>query len=119
MMDVMVFDAGRRGSLISQAELSEYTRKLAMAVTEAIYYFIGHADPSPRHAARYLAVSAAHIVHMLRDALEDVDAGYFNIPRELLALRGMSPREAELALSLGGICVHRALRVDAGYYRKG
>ena len=93
MMDVMVFDAGRRGRLVSQAELSEYTRKLALAVTEAIYYFIGHDDPSPRHEARYLAVTAAHMVHMLRDALEDVDAGYFNIPREVLALRGISPQD--------------------------
>ncbi len=115
MMDVMVFDAGRRGSLISQAELSEYTRKLAMAVTEAIYYFIGHADPSPRHAARYLAVSAAHIVHMLRDALEDVDAGYFNIPRELLALRGMSPREVTSDAYREWVCGR--IQLARGYFK--
>ena len=93
MMDVMVFDAGRRGRVISQAELSEYTQKLATAVTEAIYYFIGHDDPSPCHEARYMAVSAAHITHMLRDALEDVEAGYFNIPSEVLTSRGISPQD--------------------------
>ncbi len=86
MMDVMVFDAGRRGRVISQAELTEYTRKLATAATEAIYFFIGHDDPSPCHEARYLAVTAAHITHMLRDTLEDVDNGYFNIPSEVLAV---------------------------------
>ena len=93
MMDVMVFDAGRRGRVISQTELSEYTRKLATAVTEAIYYFIGHDDPPSCHEARYMAVSAAHITHMLRDALEDVEAGYFNIPSEVLASRGISPQD--------------------------
>jgi len=90
MMDVMVFDAGRRGRVISQAELSEYTRKLATAVTEAIYFFIGHDDPSLCHEARYLAVTAAYITHMLRDTLEDIDNGYFNIPSEVLASRGIS-----------------------------
>jgi hypothetical protein len=38
MMDVMVFDTNRRGQIISQTELSEYSHKLAKAVTEAIYY---------------------------------------------------------------------------------
>ena len=33
---------------------------------------------------RYLAVSAAHITHMLRDTYDDLLAGYFNIPREVL-----------------------------------
>ena len=41
MMQVMDFDAMRRGRLISQAELNEYTRWLATAVTEAMHYFIG------------------------------------------------------------------------------
>jgi phytoene/squalene synthetase len=90
MMDVMVFDVSRRGQIISQAELSEYSHKLATAVTEALYYFIGHNDPPPRHEARYLAVTAAHITHMLRDAVEDVQNGYFNIPREVLVQSGIS-----------------------------
>ncbi len=93
MMDVMAFDAARRGQTITQTELSEYSCKLAVAVTEAIYYFIGHDDPSPRHEARYLAVTAAHITHMLRDAREDADAGYYNIPGEYLAQRRISPRD--------------------------
>lgn len=82
MMAVMAFDVERRGRMISQAELSEYTRLLATAVTEALHYFIGHDCPSPRGDARYLAVRGAHIIHMLRDGQEDVQAGYFNIPSE-------------------------------------
>jgi phytoene/squalene synthetase len=84
MMAVMVFDAYRRGRLISQKELSEYTRWLATAVTEAMHYFIGHCCASPHNETRYLAVSAAHIVHMLRDAQDDIRNGYINIPREYL-----------------------------------
>jgi phytoene/squalene synthetase len=91
MMDVMAFDVVRRGRVISQAELSAYSRKLGTAVTEAIYHFIGHDDPPPCHEARYLAVTAAHITHMLRDTLEDIQSGYFNIPQEYLQTRGISP----------------------------
>ncbi len=93
MMDVMVYDANRRGQVVSQAELSEYSHKLAKAVTEALYYFIGHEDPSPCHEARYLAVTAAHITHMLRDGVEDIEAGYFNIPRDYLSMRGILPQD--------------------------
>lgn len=95
MMAVMVFDAERRGQIITQAELSGYSRRLAVAVTEAMYYFIGHDDPSPSHEARYLAVTAAHITHMLRDAIEDFEAGYFNIPREVLQTHGISLRDVK------------------------
>ena len=93
MMAVMAFDAERRGRLISKAELAEYTRHLAVAVTEALHYFIGHGCKSPQGEARYLAVTAAHITHMLRDTLEDAEAGYFNIPREVIESHGIGPRE--------------------------
>jgi len=93
MMAVMAFDAERRGRLISKAELAEYTRHLAVAVTEALHYFIGHGCQSPQGEARYLAVTAAHITHMLRDTLEDAEAGYFNIPREVIESHGIGPHE--------------------------
>ncbi len=95
MMAVMVFDAERRGRLISQAELAEYTRWLATAVTEALHYFIGHNCASPRSEIRYLAVTAAHITHMLRDTLEDTTTGYFNIPLEFIQLHRIDPRDVE------------------------
>jgi phytoene/squalene synthetase len=93
MMDVMLFDAWRRGRVISQGELLDYSHKLARAVTEALYYFIGHEDPPLCPEVRYLAVTAAHITHMLRDAMEDADNGYYNIPREIVSVRGISPRD--------------------------
>jgi phytoene/squalene synthetase len=93
MMEVMIFDAHRRNHVISQKELSEYSQALAVAVTDALHYFIGHDNPTPFQDARYLAVTAAHITHMLRDALEDTEAGYFNIPREYLQFHGISAED--------------------------
>ncbi|MCB8968141.1 MAG: squalene/phytoene synthase family protein [Ardenticatenaceae bacterium] len=82
MMAVMMFDANRQGRCISQAELVDYTRCLATAVTEALHYFIGHNCASPKGDMRYVAVTGAHITHMLRDAIEDTAVGYYNIPQE-------------------------------------
>jgi phytoene/squalene synthetase len=95
MMEVMSFDADRRGRCITQAELDGYTRSLAVAVTECLHYFIGQGRGGPDTPDRYLAVIAAHISHMLRDTREDVDAGYYNIPLEVLSAAGISPGEVE------------------------
>jgi phytoene/squalene synthetase len=95
MMAVMAFDADRRGQLISQRELNDYTHWLAIAVTEALHYFIGHNCVSPHGEIRYMAVSGAHITHMLRDALEDAQAGYYNVPSEVIAANGIAPWDVE------------------------
>ena len=95
MMQVMDFDAKRRGSLISQVELNEYTRWLATAVMECIHYCIGHDEFAPHDETRYLAVSAAHITHMLRDTFDDVQLGYYNIPREVLDANHRGPQDAQ------------------------
>jgi phytoene/squalene synthetase len=84
MMNVMAFDVERRGRVITQAELSQYSLWLSKAVTEYMFYFIGYRDPPPQSMARYHAVYGAHIVHMLRDMLGDFELGYFNIPGEAL-----------------------------------
>ena len=95
MMAVMAFDADRRGRLISQLELNQYTGWLAAAVTEALHHFIGHASASPHGRLRYLAVTGAHITHMLRDTLEDAKVGYYNIPREVIVANGIAPWDVE------------------------
>lgn len=117
MMDVMAFDVARRGRTISQTELSSYSRKLGTAVTEAIYHFIGHDDPSPCHEARYLAVTAAHITHMLRDAQEDVQSGYFNIPQEVLESRGISPWDIKSQAYREWVCGR--VQLAHGYFKAG
>jgi phytoene/squalene synthetase len=93
MMSVMRFDAERRGRLVEAHELRTYTHNLASAVTENLHYFIGHRCRSPHDETRYLAVSAAHITHMLRDTLDDIRAGYYNIPRQVLEAGGISPED--------------------------
>lgn len=98
MMAVMAFDADRRGRLISQHELNEYTRWLSVAVTEAMHYFIGHNCASPHGEIRYIAVTGAHITHMLRDMQEDIDLGYYNIPREVANGDGIVPSTVESAI---------------------
>jgi phytoene/squalene synthetase len=95
MMAVMAFDAERRGRLISEAELSAYTRCLATAVTDALHHFIGHRCGAPQSELRYQAATGAHITHMLRDTLEDVEVGYVNIPREVIESSGISPLDTQ------------------------
>jgi phytoene/squalene synthetase len=95
MMQVMDFDSKRRGRLISQIELNEYTRWLATAVMECIHYFIGHGEYAPHDETRYLAVSGAHIVHMLRDTFDDTQIGYCNVPRELLETNHIRPQDVQ------------------------
>jgi hypothetical protein len=84
MMAVMAFDVERRGRWISNVELKRYSQLLSTAVTEYMFHFIGHRDQPPSSPSRYLAVQGAHITHMLRDLLDDVDIGYINIPDEFL-----------------------------------
>lgn len=90
MLDVMELDVRRRGRPVTQRELDEYTRLLAVAVTEALHHCIGHGCPSPHDDTRYAAVTGAHVAHMLRDLVEDLDAGYVNVPAEVLDEPGAS-----------------------------
>lgn len=91
MMAVMIFDANRRGRVITQAALETYSLHLATAVTEAMHYFIGHAQHAPQCRERYCAVLGAHITHMLRDTCDDLSMGYYNIPSEFLRLHRIEP----------------------------
>ena len=93
MMAVMAFDAERRGRLISETELNNYTHWLAIAATEALHYFIGHCCKPPQNGLRYLAATGAHITHMLRDMVEDIEAGYVNVPHEVIESVGSFPHD--------------------------
>jgi phytoene/squalene synthetase len=90
MMAVMAFDIQRKGHWISQAALTRYSHLLSTAVTELLFYFIDHNNQSPSGSERYQAVHGAHIAHMLRDLLEDIDLGYINLPAEILEAQQVS-----------------------------
>ena len=94
-LDIIEFDAHRKGRLISQQELAWYSSCLGKSVTDGIQYFIGHGHPYPDTEGRYLAATAAHITHMLRDLTLDVTEGYVNIPREYLEAHGIGPGDVE------------------------
>jgi phytoene/squalene synthetase len=83
-MSVIEFDAHRQGRLASRSELQAYTTCLASAVMDGLQYFIGTRQSYPRRQDRTLAVTGAHITHMLRDLREDLLAGLVNIPAEYL-----------------------------------
>jgi phytoene/squalene synthetase len=104
MMAVMEFDAVRRGQLISQLDLALYSQGLAIAVTDAMHYFIGHDDPAPADETRYSAVYAAHVTHMLRDTQDDIKMGYFNIPHEYLSHHDIEPSEINHPAYTAWIC---------------
>jgi phytoene/squalene synthetase len=88
-MAVIAFDACRAGRLISRNELDAYTTSLANAVMDGLQYFICNGHPYPKTGRRILAVTGAHITHMLRDMLEDLPAGLINIPAETLEAYGL------------------------------
>jgi phytoene/squalene synthetase len=96
MLDVMAFDAARRGRPVTGTELDGYTHTLAVAVTEALHHCIGHGAGSPHDASRYVAVTGAHVAHMLRDLRADAVAGYLNVPAEVL-VAGASPDHPDSA----------------------
>ena len=97
MMRVMEFDARRRGRLVTRAELDGYTRWLAIAVTDAMHYFIGSGPAAPTGDIRYAAVAGAHVLHMLRDTFVDLSAGYVNVPREVLEAHAIGPGDVHSA----------------------
>ena len=77
---IIEFDAYRKGHLISQQELEWYQDCLGRSVTDGIQYFVGNRCSYPDNPYHYRAATAAHITHMLRDMVQDIEEGYLNIP---------------------------------------
>jgi len=94
-MAVIAFDADRQGRPISRQELSRYTSNLATAVMDGIQYFIGNGESYPKTSDRNLAVTGAHITHMLRDVREDLPVGIINVPAEALCDQDIRPLDLD------------------------
>jgi phytoene/squalene synthetase len=82
-----------------------------------LHYFIGHDCPTPSCEERYLAASAAHITHMLRDTLEDSEAGFYNIPREVLDEYRITPQD--VASEPYRMWVQSRVRLARAYFEAG
>jgi phytoene/squalene synthetase len=95
MLSVIEFDAQRKGLLISQNELTRYSNWLSRSVTDGLQYFIKNGHPYPLTEERYLAATAAHITHLLRDMLQDTANGFINIPREYLEAHDIGPEDVD------------------------
>lgn len=94
-MAILKFDAQRKNRLISQEELSWYSDRLGKAVTDCIQHFIHTEHQYPTADNQYLAATAAHITHMLRDMREDLSNGFVNIPREYLEQFNLDPEDID------------------------
>jgi phytoene/squalene synthetase len=94
---IIEFDADRRGQRVSRRELTWYSDRLGKAVTDAIQYFVDNGHAYPTGGNHYLAATAAHITHMLRDMVPDVGEGYINIPGEYLVEHGIGPADVDIA----------------------
>lgn len=95
MFAIIEFDAGRKGRPVSAAELTWYTEVLGQSVIDGIQYFVGNRHRYARDAHKYLAGIAAHISHLLRDTLQDVADGFFNIPVEYLEAHALGPAQVD------------------------
>jgi phytoene/squalene synthetase len=90
MFAIIEFDVYRKGGLISQEDLIWYTDTLSKSVMDGLLYFIGNNQHHSYADNRYDAVCGAHIAHLLRDMMEDLDNGFINIPDEYLKTYGIS-----------------------------
>ena len=89
MFAIVEFDAYRKGQIITEKQLEWYTDCVAKSTTDGLQYFIGNNHEYPIDENRYFAAKAAHIVHLLRDTVEDLQNGFINIPKEYIELYGI------------------------------
>jgi hypothetical protein len=66
---------------------------------------------------RYLAVTGAHITHMLHDTIEDTAAGYFNIPSEYFLKHHISLLDVQSQAYRQW--VYRRVQLARGYFQAG
>jgi hypothetical protein len=116
-IDILEFDAHRKGRRITQDELTWYAETLGRSVTDAIQYFIGNGRPVPSGENQYLAANGAHITHMLRDMTDDVSEGYVNVPREYLQAHGIQPHDFDNPILQAW--VRERVELAREYFRKG
>jgi len=97
MFAIIEFDTYRKDRLIRENELTWYTNCLAKSVTNGLQYFVGNGHPIPTSDTRYSAALGAHITHLLRDMIQDIQDGFINIPKEYLEAHNIHPNDVSAA----------------------
>ncbi len=95
MFAIVEFDAYRKGQIITEKQLEWYTNCVAKSTTDGLQYFIGNNHEYPIDEHQYFAAKGAHIVHLLRDTVEDLQNGFINIPKERIKLHGIDLSQIE------------------------
>jgi phytoene/squalene synthetase len=96
-LEILEFDAHRKGNRVTQQQLTWYSSHLGHAVTDGIQHFVGNGHQYPQADNRHLAATGAHITHMLRDMVKDIPEGFINIPVEYLGTKSIGAEELESA----------------------
>jgi phytoene/squalene synthetase len=89
MLAALVWDTRRRGQFSDRSALQAYSLALGRAYTNALQAFVTQSHVYPDAPGRYAAGTAAHLVHLLRDFVQDWEAGYYNISRQEMAEFGL------------------------------
>lgn len=116
-LDILEFDARRKGKPIDQWELRWYSQHLGRTVTDGIQYFVGNNRHYPESEHRHLAATGAHITHMLRDMVQDIPNGFVNIPNEHLEARSFSANDMKSAAFRAW--VRQQVDLARPYFRQG
>ncbi|MBU0591652.1 squalene/phytoene synthase family protein [Candidatus Micrarchaeota archaeon] len=117
LLSILEFDAGRGGKLVSEQELIQYSNYIGKGVTDLLLYCIGNDYSYPSSEKRYFAATGAHIVHLLRDYVEDLPCGYINIPKEYLDAHGLNPKNIENLAFRNW--VKKRVKLARKYFREG
>ncbi|NAY92182.1 squalene/phytoene synthase family protein [Muricauda sp. JGD-17] len=97
MFAIVEFDAYRKWQIITEKQLEWYTNCVAKSTTDGLQYFIGNNHQYPIAENQYFAAKAAHIVHLLRDTVEDLQNGFINVPKEYIELYGIDLSQIDSA----------------------
>jgi phytoene/squalene synthetase len=89
MLAALVWDTRRRGQFSDRSALQAYSLALGRAYTNALQAFVAQSHVYPDAPGRCAAGTAAHLVHLLRDFVQDWEAGYYNISRQEMAEFGL------------------------------
>ncbi len=117
MFAIVEFDAYRKGQIITENQLEWYTNCVAKSTTDGLQYFIGNNHQYPTTDNQYFAAKGAHIVHLLRDTVEDMQNGFFNVPKEYIELNGIDL--SQLESSAFRAWVHERTAKAREYFIKG